>query len=224
MEAAEILTRARAGEEKPDGWIILPLQRGRVILSIIGWLFRAALGLILFAVIFPIMVPENYHSVFGAIASTIILGILLFIGLGSIWCLINDVHRLIRAQDYLIVITPEDFVQQAGDRVVHVPLINVRYVTARGRARPDRTPPTTSQLSQLGSASENMVGFLFGRGMTQSPEERRKAMSSRAPTSLAFIDTRTNTEVVVTTDTAYGDPFLIAALLKQYAARVQQIA
>ncbi|WP_151729198.1 hypothetical protein [Thermogemmatispora aurantia] len=223
MEASEILTRARAGEEKPDGWIVLPLQRGRVILSIIGWFFGAALGLILFAAIFPIMVPENYHSTFGAIASTIFLGILLFIGLGSIWCLISDVRRLIRAQDYLIVITPEDFVQQSGSKVIHVPLINVRYVTARGRAKPDRTPPT-NQLEQLGSASENMVGFLFGRGMTQSPEERRKVMNSRAPTSLAFIDTRTNTEVVVTTDTAYGDPFLIAALLKQYAARAQQIA
>jgi hypothetical protein len=44
----------------------------------------------------------------------------------------------------------------------------------------------------------------------------------RVPTSLAFIDSRTDTEVTVVTDKSFGDPFYIAAHLKQYAAaRVQ---
>jgi hypothetical protein len=224
MEASEILARAREKEEAPQGWIVLPLQRSRVILAIIGWFVGAALGLALFAAVFPIMVPYNYHSTFGAIMSTFFLGVLLFIGLGSIWCMISDVRRLLQAERHLIVITPEAFVQQEGTRIVHVPLTHVRYVTARGRARPDRTAPRENQLSQMGGVGDNMLGFIFGRGFTQSPSERRRTMSMRTPTSLAFIDSRTNREVIVTTDHAYGDPFMIAALLKQYAASVQQLA
>src|SRR5947199_77996 len=66
-------------------------------------------------------------------------------------------------------------------------------------------------------------GFLAGRGFTQScmPWRRRRM---RTPTTLAFVDSRTETEVTVVTDGSYGDPFMIAALLKQYAASVQNIA
>ncbi len=45
----------------------------------------------------------------------------------------------------------------------------------------------------------------------------------RTPTSLAFLDTRTDTEVIVTNDSAFGDPFMIAALLKEYAGKVQNL-
>jgi hypothetical protein len=224
MEASEILARAKEGQEAPEGWIVLPLQRNRVLLGLIGWIFGAFLGLALFILLFPIMVPYDYHNIFSGIASSFFLGILLFVGLGSLWCLFTDMRRLLNARDYLIVITPEDFVQQQGSKVVHVPLASVRYVTARGRPQPDRTPPREHQLSQVGSSGENLLGFVFGRGITQTAGERRRAMSMRTPTSLAFIDSRTNKEVVVTTDHAYGDPFLIAAFLKQYVARVQQLA
>jgi hypothetical protein len=40
---------------------------------------------------------------------------------------------------------------------------------------------------------------------------------------LAFVDSRTDTEVKVTDNTSYGDPFKIAALLKEYATSVQRI-
>jgi hypothetical protein len=46
----------------------------------------------------------------------------------------------------------------------------------------------------------------------------------RTPTSLAFIDSRDDSEVTVVTDEAYGDPFMIAALLKQYSRVAQDIA
>jgi hypothetical protein len=39
---------------------------------------------------------------------------------------------------------------------------------------------------------------------------------------LAFIDTRTDEEVVVVSDGAFGDPFMIAALLKRYVASVHE--
>ena len=69
---------------------------------------------------------------------------------------------------------------------------------------------------------ENIAGFIFGRGFFPSGQRfRRKRM--RTPTTLAFLDTRTDSEVIVATDTSYGDTFEIAAYLKQYAARLQQI-
>jgi hypothetical protein len=46
----------------------------------------------------------------------------------------------------------------------------------------------------------------------------------RSPTTLAFLDSRTDTEVVIVRDKSFGDPFAIAALLKQYAASAQNIA
>jgi len=51
---------------------------------------------------------------------------------------------------------------------------------------------------------------------------RRKR--SRTPNTLAFVDSRNDSEVIVTTDQAYGDPFYIAAHLKKYAeARLQNM-
>lgn len=68
-----------------------------------------------------------------------------------------------------------------------------------------------------------MGSFVFGRAFfPQGLRQRRKRM--RTPTTLAFIDSRNDAEVIVVTDHSYGDPFQIAAFLKQYAASVQQMA
>jgi hypothetical protein len=224
MEADEILRQAKESPEAPHGWIILPLSRRNLTLGILGWIFGIVLGLGLFIAIAYIVIPTNYqHGAGPAIFSTVLLAILLFIGLGSLWTLIVDIRRLMDIDNHLIVITPKDFVKQEGNKVVHVPLVNVRYVTARGKAPVDRTAPSENQVRQISSIGDNVAGFFFGRGIVPSGASlRRKRM--RTPTSLAFIDTRTDKEVTVVTDENYGDPFMIAALLKQYAAGVQEIA
>jgi hypothetical protein len=223
MEADEILAQAKASPEAPQGWTVLPLSRRNLTIGILGWVFGIFLGLGLFAGIAFIVIPTNYqHGIGPAIFSTVLLAIFLFIGLGSLWTLILDVQRLRHADEYLIVLTPRDFVKQERNKVVHVPLVHVRYVTARGKPPPDRTPSGENQLRQIPGAGEGIAGFFFGRGIVPSGASmRRKRM--RTPTSLAFIDTRTDSEVIVVTDEAYGDPFMIAALLKQYAAGVQEI-
>lgn len=219
MEADEILAQARKNPQPPHGWIILPLLRRKVAIGIAGWTIGMLLGLGLFAAVASIVIPANYqHGPLAAVFTTLLLGILLFIGLGSFWTLITDVRRLQQVDTYLIVVTPEDFVKQEGAKIVHVPLANVCYVTARGKAPPDPTPAKSSDIPSVG---EGIAGFFFGRGFAPSgTQTRRKRM--RTPTSLAFIDTRTDKEVTVVTDEAYGDPFMIAAFLKQYAAAVQQ--
>ena len=224
MESAEILERARANEESPQGWIVLPLLRNKVVVGIVGWVFGAIMGFGLFALAASVMIPHNFESgAAGAVISTIILGVVLFVGAGSLWAIIIDVVRLLHADKHIIVITPDEFVKQEGEKIIHVPLMYVRHVTARGVPPPDRTVSRRGAIDEVSGAGENFVGFLFGRGLMPSGRRQRRGRR-RTPTTLAFIDSRTDSEVIVATDSAYGDPFTIAALLKEYAAHVQQLA
>ncbi|MFL5628312.1 MAG: hypothetical protein ACJ788_22250 [Ktedonobacteraceae bacterium] len=224
MDSSEILEQARTGPDTPHGWVVLPLGRDKVILGILGWILGIVLGMGLFTLLAFIMIPYNYqHGAGPAIFSTILLGILLFTGLGSLWALIIDIRRLLAIEKHVIVITPEAFVKQEGEKIIHVPLMYVRHVTARGAAPPADRSIESVGLDTQSHARDNLIGFVAGRGFTPSGMRwRRKRM--RTPTSLAFIDSRTDSEVTVVTDAAYGDPFMIAALLKQYAASVQHIA
>lgn len=223
MEAAEILERARSsGEETPPGWLVLPLLKSKLTSGLIGWIVGTIVGFGLFAFIASVTIPYNFErGFFTACFATVLMLITLFIGAGSALSGITDIRRLRHIDRYLIVVTPDDFVKQEGDKIVHVPLTHVRYVTARGAPPPDRSTPRNA-MRDVPGAGENVAGFIFGRAFFPSGQKvRRKRM--RTPTTLAFLDTRTDTEVVVATDNSYGDTFEIAAYLKQYAARLQQI-
>src|SRR5258708_25337636 len=92
MESAEILDQARVGDEAPHGWIVLPLLRNKVATAIAGRIIGAIIGLGLFALMASVMIPNNFQN--GpdpAIFSTILLGLVLFIGIGSIWATIGDI-------------------------------------------------------------------------------------------------------------------------------------
>jgi hypothetical protein len=219
METAEILEKARDIDEAPHDWIILPLLRDKVTLAIIGWVFGAIVALGIFAFLASIMIPHNYQiGPFAALVSTILLGIMLFAGLGSIWQLVVDVGRLLHADKHLIIITPDDFVKQEGKKITHVPLMYVRYITARGS--PSRSRTSSNERASAQASDENTPGFQFWRGLIPGMRRRRK----RTPTALAFIDSRTDAEVIVASDATYGDPFTIADLLKEYATNVQRLA
>ncbi len=228
MQAEEILTKARAGDELSEGWIVFPLLRNKVMLSMGGWIFGIFVGFFLLALVVPIVIPSNYQHGFGAaLFTSLLLGIFLFIGLGSLWSLITDIWRLKNADRYMLVLTPDDFVKQEGKNIVHVPCVNIRHVTARGTPPPDRTPPSGNVVEQVSGVGENTTGLFFGRrtlsvlGLRSGGNSPRKGR--RTPTSLAFVDTRTDRQVIVTNDNSFGDTFHIAALLKEYAASAQQI-
>jgi hypothetical protein len=135
---------------------------------------------------------------------------------------VSDIRRLVEIDKHLIVITDEDFVKQEGTKVIQVPLSHIRYVTARGRA-PIESPPSVdtkerdTSLAPMPNMRDNILGMFIGRRETGSAKTRRKRM--RTPTSLAFIDARTDKEITVVNDSVYGDPFLIAAVLKEHAAK-----
>jgi hypothetical protein len=223
METSEILMQVKTSTETPKDWIVFPLVRSNVLLSIAGWVLGIVVGLGLFTIMAFSVIPHNYqYGILPAVFTTLFLGLFLFVGLGSIWALIADAIRLVWADKHLIVITPDAFVKQEGEKVIHVPLLYVRHVTARGAPPPDRSTKNIDN-RPTPNLGENVMSLFAGRGMTSSGMRwRRKRM--RTPTSLAFVDSRTDNEVIVINDKSHGDPFMIAALLKQYAASVQNIA
>lgn len=220
MNVEEILETAKTHATPPYGWVVLPLSRTKVMLGIAGWFCGIVLGLGLFVITLLAVVPSNFqHGIAVAIFTVLLLTMFIFIGLGSIWMLIQDVRRLLEAEKHIIVITPQDFVKQEGKKIITVPLMNIRYVTARGTPPPDRTVPKGPVIAQLPTMGERLGGLFLGQAATREGA-RTHRRSRRTPTTLAFIDTRTDNEIIVVNDSAYGDPFMIAALLKQYAASV----
>jgi hypothetical protein len=223
MDTEDIIARARAGKELPENWVVFPLLRHKIMMAILGWIGGMLMGGGLLALVTPIVIPANYErGLTAAIVTTLILCMIAFIFVGSLVLLVFDIRRLGDIDKHIIVITDEDFVKQEGAKVIQVPLWHVRYVTTRGRApiehnlSADTTTDRDTALRQMPSMRENMLGMFLARGSTGPAKTPRKRL--RTPTSLAFIDARTEKEITVVNDSAYGDPFLIAAVLKEHAA------
>lgn len=222
MESVQILAKVNDEKELPGDWLVFPLIRQKVIIGIIGWIAGALVGGLLFAFIAPVMIPHNYQSgVAPAIISTIILAIVLYICLGSLWAIIIDILRLRHADKHLIIITPSDFVKQEGDKIIHVPLEYVKYVTARGSQPVDRSIEAAREDADTSNAGARIGNLFFGGGLSESQSRRVRRKRSRTPSTLAFMDSRTDKEVIVVTDKCYGDPYYIAAHLKAYASQYQ---
>jgi len=225
MEATEILEKARAGGELPNGWVVLPLLRNKIRLGILGWIAGAIVGFGFFASLVPLMIPHNYlYGLIPALISTVILGMMLFVGIGSVWQIIVDTRRLLEADKHIIVITSDEFVMQDGEDIRHVPLMYIRHITARGIVPPDRTAPKGAVVSNMPHVGENLSGFLFGRGFIPTVSRwRTRRRAKHTPSTLGFIDSRTNTEVIIKDYNLYGDPSTIATLMKDYTSSVQRI-
>ena len=224
MESVQILAQVNTENGAPQDWLVFTLMRDKVIIGILGWIFGAIVGGLLFAFMAPIMIPHNYQiGALSAVFTTLILAMVLYVCLGSIWAMITDILRLRNADKHVIIITPEDFVKQEGNKIVHVPLEYVKYVTARGTPPVDRSAATAREDARAGNVGENVGSLLFGRRVAESGRRGlvgRKRM--RTPTTLAFVDSRDDHEVIVVTDKSFGDPHYIAAHLKQYAAAKRQ--
>lgn len=220
MESTQIFAQVDTKEGAPYDWMVFPLLPRRIFIGILGWLFGAIVGGLFFAFMAPIMIPHNYQSgIASAIFSTLILAIVLYVCLGSLWALYIDISRLRNRKQHIIIITPDDFVKQEGKKTIHVPLEYVRFVTARGAPKVDRSVETAREDGKVGSLNESVSSMVLGRRVAETSRRgssMRKRM--RTPTTLAFVDGRTDKEIVVVTDNAYGDPHLIAAYLKQFSA------
>jgi uncharacterized integral membrane protein len=216
MQAEEILTQIRKGTGK-QGWAVFPLLREKLMWAIAGWIFGILIGLFILAVLVPIVVPYNYErGVFSIFLTSLLLGVLAAVVIGSIVLLIADIRRLLSASEHMIVITYEDFVKQEGNKIIQVPLSHVRHVTPRGRSPLEQDAIKREDEIERSADRGNVFSSLLGRRGSSSLRMRRRRM--RAPTSLAFLDARDDTEVIVVNDDAFGDPFVIANTLKEYTA------
>ncbi|GAC1373311.1 MAG: hypothetical protein PVS3B1_37670 [Ktedonobacteraceae bacterium] len=221
MQAEEILAQVKAGTGK-NGWAVFPLLRDKILWAMAGWAFGILLGALLLFVITPVVVPYNYQrGLLPIIFTTALLGVLIAVVVGSAALLIVDIRRLLHANDHMIVITYEDFVKQEGDKIIQVPLTHVRHVTPRGRSPLEQSAMAKEEEQGRGGrgVDGNIFSSLSGRGRL-STDARLRRRRMRAPISLAFLDARDDTEVIVVSDEYFGDPFAIAAVLKQYAASV----
>src|SRR5947209_18798821 len=101
--------------------------------------------------------------------------------------------RLLQADIHLVVITPDEFVKQEGEKVIHVPLMYVRHVTARGAKPPDRSARSIENRPDP-TAGEHGLSLFAARSLTSSGMRwRMKRM--RTPTTLAFVASRSENEV-----------------------------
>lgn len=223
MESVQILAQINSEENRPYNWLVFPLIRQQVLIGILGWIFGAIVGGLFFAFMAPIMIPHNYLAGVGsAVLSTIILGMVLYVCLGSIWALITDILRLRKAHRHVIIITPDDFVKQEGEKVIHVPLEYIRHVTVRGTPPVDRSVETARREARPPSVGENFSALFLGRRSSASGQKNPGRRRIRTPTTLAFVDSRTDREVVVLSDKSFGDPHYIGGQLKEYVASKAQ--
>ncbi len=214
MEAAEILSTARSSDV-PSNWVVLPLRRRQVGLSILGWLVGTVMGLGLFISLFLATWPDNFeHGPTGVIITSVFLAILAFTGVGSLWLLIKETGRLLRADRCLIVITPHVYCKQDGNKIDLVPLEEIGNLVTKGASAPGTRaswatysppkPAVDAEDRRVSSANPGRQLFSFRR------------RNPRGPTSVSFIDLRSDKKVLVTDDHSYAHPYELGATLSSY--------
>lgn len=201
MDAQEVLRAARSGAA-PSSWSVLPLQRDWVLRSVLRWAVVAVLAFLIFVPVLLTTVPDNYAKGTGSVViTTLLLLLTASAAFGSAGVALYDLWRLKRAGDFLIVITPDEFVQAAPGKVVHVPMENIECVTLRGL----RTPVQESV--------EDVRALSQANPLTRLVRPARPRQTKQSP-SLAFLDMRTDSEVLVARDEAHGDLFSLSRLLE----------
>lgn len=207
-EPQRILDVARSGE-RPREWFVWPLRREIVKRAIAGWAVTGIIGLLLFVPVALVTVPSNFQHGSGLAVFTIVLLVILgLIGFGGLALCAADILRLARANQYLLVMTPDDYVKQTPQRTIHVPMTAVAYVTLKG-VKPPPNPDTERAVSQT-LLMMRRYGGVMGIPGTSRREFRR-------PPSLAFLDQRTKREVIVATDDSFDQLAVLEEILNLYA-------
>ncbi len=219
-----ILSSARQ-DVVPAGWYVWPLRRGAVLIAALKWGLLAIIGLALFIPAMFAMVPADFDGnvIKGAISSVIlvILGAVAFGGLGLA---LYELWRAIRAADYLLVMTPDDYVKFTPGKATHVPMSAIAYVTMRGVRLPEPAAGASKSGGLSGAGMDN--GLLYqGGGMFsgllyrggESIDYLMRRNYRRAPASLAFLDLRNRHEVIVATDDAFDALPILEQVLQDYA-------
>lgn len=202
MDTSELLAIARS-EHVPANWHVWPLRRDWVLRDAATWALYAAFGFVLFIPALLLVVPTlqatGVTANWGGIA---VLGVTGAIALGSTVCIALDLVRWARAGQYLIVMTPEDYVKQEPGKLTRVPMEAVADPTVKGLPDPGAVMTVTRELDRS-MPTIGRAGLLATNSL-RTPR--------RAP-SLAFRDTRSGKIVVVATDAAFDDLWALYEIL-----------
>lgn len=204
MESDAVLQRARSGDVPPN-WNVWSLRRTVVLRSALGWTFVGVIGLVLLIVVGLATIPGNFTgSGLGFALTGMLLIVLALMGFGGAGLAIYDFWRIRHGDEYWLVMTPQDFVKAEPRRVTHVPMDQVSYVTLRGVKRAvDRD----LELQRSGiSVASHMMGTWVGN-----------FGKPKVAPSLAFVDSRTDQEVVVCTDNTFDDMIALEEVLLIHA-------
>ena len=207
IDAEQILATARQEGDVPQGWTIIPLHIKTVQRAILNWIGGAIVGLGLFALLFAAV-----HDVLGVV-SIIALGAMAFVGIGSLYLALKNVRMLLDKDRQLIVMTPEYYVQQRGDRIVSVPMDQISHITLRGVFGGD------ASYSTIDERNPNNAVIGFGQ-MLGGVRPRRPR---RTPDSLAFVDTRDDSAITVAEDNSFAELPILEELLRNYVESSRRV-
>ncbi len=197
MDTQAILEKARS-TDVPDSWNVWPLRVERVRRSALGWSICAVVGVALLVPAALATIPYDFtHGVGLSLFATVLLTLIGAVAFGSAGIAVYDIWRLIHANEYLMVITPDDYLRVGpGNKQMHVPIEDIAHVTMRGVKV--NAPYDAMREADFANMSA-MKRITRVAGNFYSPREPK-----RAPV-LAFMDTRNDTEVVVATDNSFDD-------------------
>jgi hypothetical protein len=218
MDAETILATARSGDA-PGTWVVWPLRRTFMRNSSLKWLGLSVVGFVLFTPVLLSTVPGIFSTRgFAFVLTGIIILALGALAFGALSIAAYDAWRLVHADDYWLVVTPDDYVKsEPGNKITHIPLEYVESITLKGVRTPIETAETPFDATgQGGSPMLRMP--LLGTPLRQTKYRRQRA----TPVSLAFIDARTGKEVVVATDAAFDELHGIEYVLSMQADAKQR--
>jgi hypothetical protein len=194
-EAAALLARARTGLYPPN-WYVWPMQSAKVRRGLIRWAIYAVGGFAFFVPALFIMIPDNFSGDGNkAVASLVVLLLLGMMAFGSLYYLVHDMRRLAAADQYLLLMTPDDFVRDVRGKITHVPMDSIANVTLKGVRSPGAQFNTP----------QSMPTPRMSMSILMMPQRRQVSPSPFRAPLLTFRDTRTKKTIVLTQDDAFDD-------------------
>src|SRR5262245_43642687 len=111
MDTQLLLSTARSGNV-PDTWFVWTLRRDYVLRSVAKWAVAGVIFLFLLIVVFLATFPENFQlGGFSFVATSLLLLVLAAVAFGGLGIAVYDAWRVAHASDFLLVITPEDYLK-----------------------------------------------------------------------------------------------------------------
>jgi hypothetical protein len=192
MELEELLATARSGTV-PTDWQVWTLRRGPILRAVLLWAFYAVVGFLLLIPALLSTIPSNFQRGGWIITGTLTLYIILgLMAVGSFFFFFRDLAKLRMSSDYMLIMTPDDFVKVEAGKVIRVPMECIDHITLKGVRSAGEAITAHPDITDAGLRTRFLPFFGLRRRPFQLP-------------SLAFVDLRVNRTVVVGADDTFDD-------------------